>query len=460
MENTVKKQKTIKDISAIRLIVFSFLFIVLLGATILYMPFCARGTENTSFVDSLFTAASATCVTGLAVFDTFTKWNAIGQAVILLLIQLGGLGIITFTTGATMLLRGKLDIRDLQIAKEQTNGRVIEVSKLIQVILWWTLACESLGALLLSLRFVPRFGVYGIWQAIFSAVSAYCNAGFEILGFISPGKSFSAFVGDPLICLTISFLIISGGLGFIVISDLGVNFSKKIKHKNTKIKLKLHSILVLIITAFLLILGTVLFFIFENNNTLKGFSLREKIIAAFFQSTNLRTAGFFSVPIGSEYDVTKILSIILMFIGASPASTGGGIKTTTFLVIIIVIKSVLQGREDAIILKHKVPKSTVYKALSIVGLSLLFVTVIISLVYIFESPIPLIDVTYEVVSAFSTTGLSTGLTPHLTDMSKLLLAFVMFVGRVGPISIILAVTLKQKKRGSEKILPDGQVVVG
>ena len=455
-----KKQKTLKDISAVRLIVFSFLFIVLFGASILYMPFCSRGNEYVSFIDALFTATSATCVTGLVVFDTFSKWTAFGQVVILLLIQLGGLGIITFTTGATMLLRGKLDIRDLQIAKEHTNGRVIDVSKLIKVILIWTLTCESIGAVLLSIRFIPRFGIYGLWQAFFSAVSAYCNAGFEILGFLSPGQSFTSFASDPLVSLTISFLIISGGLGFIVISDIGANISKKFKHRDTRFKLNLHSILVLTITAFLLILGTLLFFIFENENTLKGLSLNGKIIASFFQATNLRTAGFFSVPIGLEHDVTKILSIILMFIGASPASTGGGIKTTTFLVIIIVIISVLRGREDAIISKHKIPKFTVYKALSIVGLSLFFVTIITSMVYVLERPIQLIDVTYEVVSAFSTTGLSTGITQDLTAASKLLLSFAMFIGRVGPISLILAVTLKQRKRGSEKVLPEGHVVVG
>lgn len=455
-----KKQKTLKDISAVRLIVFSFLFIVLFGASFLYMPFCSRGNEYVSFIDALFTATSATCVTGLVVFDTFSKWTALGQVVILLLIQLGGLGIITFTTGTTMLLRGKLDIRDLQIAKEHTNGRVIDVSKLIKVILIWTLTCESIGALLLSIRFIPEFGIYGLWQAVFSAVSAYCNAGFEILGFLSPGQSFTSFASDPLVSLTISFLIISGGLGFIVISDIGNNISKKFKHRDSRFKLNLHSILVLTITAFLLILGTLLFFIFENENTLKGLSLNGKIIASFFQATNLRTAGFFSVPIGLEHDVTKILSIILMFIGASPASTGGGIKTTTFLVIIIVIISVLRGREDAIISKHKIPKFTVYKALSIVGLSLFFVTIITSMVYVLECPIQLIDVTYEVVSAFSTTGLSTGITPDLTAASKLLLSFAMFVGRVGPISLILAVTLKQRKRGSEKVLPEGHVVVG
>lgn len=455
-----KKQKTLKDISAVRLIVFSFLFIVLFGASILYMPFCSKGNEYVSFIDALFTATSATCVTGLVVFDTFSKWTAIGQVVILLLIQLGGLGMITFTTGTTMLLRGKLDIRDLQIAKEHTSSRVIDVSKLIKVILIWTLACESFGAILLSIRFIPKFGIYGLWQAIFSAVSAYCNAGFEILGFLNPGQSFTPFVKDPLVSLTISFLIISGGLGFIVISDLGGNISKKLKHKDVKFKLNLHSILVLVITGFLLLLGTILFFIFENGNTLKRLTLGEKIVASFFQSVNLRTAGFFSVPIGAEHDVTKILSIILMFIGASPASTGGGIKTTTFLVIIIVILSVLKGREDAIILKHKIPKSTVYKALSIVGLSLFFVTIITSIVYILEYPIQLIDVTYEVISAFSTTGLTTGLTPYLSDVSKLLLSFAMFLGRVGPISLILAVTLKQRKRGSEKVLPEGHVVVG
>lgn len=455
-----KKQKSLKDVSAVRLIVFSFLFIVIFGASILYMPFCSRGYSYTSFIDALFTATSATCVTGLVVFDTFTKWTIAGQIVIILLIQLGGLGIITFTTGATLLLRGKLDIRDLQIAKEHTNGKVLDVSKLIKVILIWTFACESIGALALAIRFVPEYGVYGIWQAVFTAISAYCNAGFEIMGFITPGESFTHYVSDPLVCVTISLLIISGGIGFIVISDIGSCISKKWKNNKSHPHLKLHSILVLIMTSILLVVGTVLFLLFEYDNTLKDLTFIEKINASFFQSASLRTAGFFSIPIGMLRDISKILSIVLMFIGASPASTGGGIKTTTFIIIIIVIISILKGREDAIVLRHKIAKSTVYKSIAIVGLSLFFVTSIVSAINVLEENIPLIDIVYEVVSAFSTTGLTVGITTSLSDISKILLSIAMFIGRVGPISLILAVTIKQQKRGSEKILPESQVVVG
>lgn len=452
--------KTLKDVPAVRLIVLSFLVIVLSGASLLYMPFCSKIHEKTKFIDALFTATSATCVTGLAVFDTFSKWTFAGQFVILMLIQLGGLGIITFTTAGTLFLRGKLGFRDLQIATEHTNGRVIDISKLIKTILIWTFTCETLGSIALAIRFVPQFGTNGIWPAIFTAISAYCNAGFDVMGFLSPNTSFMYYSKDALVSITVSLLIIFGGLGFIVISDVGSCLYRKFKNIRSHKRLNVHTMLVLITTASLIVVGTTIFMTCEYNNTLKDMNFFEKIDASFFQTTSMRTAGFFSVPIDKQFDITKMMSILWMFIGASPSSTGGGIKTTTLVVIIIAVASVLKGREDAVVLKHKISKSTVYKALTIFILSFLIDAAIAIIIYFLESDKSFLSVSYEVVSALSTTGLSTGITPFLTTASKALLSLAMFTGRVGPISLILSVTMRQHRRGYERILPEGKIVVG
>ncbi|MDQ5983722.1 MAG: trk/ktr system potassium uptake protein [Eubacteriales bacterium SKADARSKE-1] len=455
-----KAPKTIKDVPAVRLIVLSFLLVVLSGASLLYMPFCSKIHEKTKFIDALFTATSATCVTGLAVFDTFTKWTFAGQFVILLLIQLGGLGIITFTTAGTLFLRGKLGFRDLQIASEHTSGRVIDISNLIKTILIWTFTCETIGSILLAIRFVPQFGVQGIWPAIFTAISAYCNAGFDVMGFLAPGTSFMYYSKDALVSITISVLIIFGGLGFIVISDIGSCIYRKFKKIRSHKRLNVHTILVLITTASLIVVGTTLFMLCEQNNTLKDMTFFDKLDVSFFQTTSMRTAGFFSAPIDTQFDITKIMSIFWMFIGASPASTGGGIKTTTLAVIIIAVVGILKGQEDPVVLKHKISKSTIYKALTIVSLSFFLVTILTIMIFFFELDKSFLSILYEVVSAFSTTGLTTGITPFLSTASKALLSLAMFTGRVGPISLILSVTMKQHKRGYEKILPEGKIVVG
>lgn len=452
--------KKLKKITAVRLIVSSFFLTIIIGALILCIPICSRDGESTNFVDALFTATSATCVTGLTVFDTFSKWSMLGQLVVLTLIQIGGLGIISFTTGATLLLRGKLDFRDLQIAKEHTNGKVIDVYSLIRTILIWTFACEGTGAFLLAIRFIPQYGLRGLWAAVFTSISAYCNAGFDVMGFINPGESLVYFNKDIFVSLVVAFLIVFGGLGFIVINDIGYCISKRFKNKKVRPKLKVHSYLVIITTLFLLFVGTIGFLLNENNNTLSGMNFIEKLVTSFFQSASARTAGFFSVPVGAQHDGTKVLSIILMFIGASPSSTGGGVKTTTFLVMLITIFSVLRGREDATILKHKIAKSTVYKALTIIILFLFLVGILTIALFFIEPEKEALSLLYEVVSAFSTTGLSVGITPQLKDISKVLLSIAMFIGRVGPISLILSVTLYQRAKNSEKILPEAKIVVG
>lgn len=457
-----KVPKTLKDMSPVRLIVSSFFAIIVLGTFILSLPISSRNNCSTNFIDSLFTATSATCVTGLTPFDTYSHWSTFGQIVILLLIQFGGLGIVTFTTGFTLFFHKKLGLRDMQIAKEFTSGSVLNLPRLIKTIIIWSLSCELIGAIFLAIKFVPKFGVLnGVWISIFTAISAYCNAGFDIMGFDNPASSFIEYASDPLVSLTIAILVILGGIGFIVVTDIYSCISKKIENPKNHPKLNLHSFIVIITSIILLIFGTVFFMLFEYNKTLSGFDFFEKINISFFQSTVARTAGFFSVPISQEKALTKLLTIILMFIGASSASTGGGIKTSTFVVILATLRSVVKGYDDTVILKHKVEKSTVYKAFSLTMLAFFLISIVTTIITIAEASknINVLDIIFETISAFATVGLSTGITGSLSILSKFLIMLMMFIGRVGPISFIFSVSL-MKDKNSAKVLPSSKIIVG
>ena len=317
METGEKKSliRRLKDVPPVRLIVSSFFIIIVIGAVLLALPISARDRQATDLLSSFFTSTSATCVTGLVVFDTWTHWSAFGQGVILGLIQLGGLGLVTFTSGFTLFLRRRLALRDMQIAKEYTNGSTLDLPRLLRTIMFFTFVCEAFGSFLLMLRFVPMFGGKGIWISVFLSVSAYCNAGFDILGFLKPDASLELFVGDPLVCLTICCLIILGGIGFIVTVDLYNWGRKRVRKEERRPHLTLHTRIVLVSTASLLVLGTVLTLGLEYDHTLKDLNFWEKLNASFFQSVTARTAGYATIPQGELGDATKLVTIILMFIG-------------------------------------------------------------------------------------------------------------------------------------------------
>lgn len=451
----------IREVSPVRLIVVSFLVILLLGTLLLILPLSSREGSFTSPLDAFFTATSATCVTGLVVVDTWSHWSAFGQGVILLMIQLGGLGLVTFTTGFTLLMRRRLGLRDLQLAREYTSGSVIDTPRLLRTILVWTVGCEAVGAFLLALRFVPEFGARGMWISVFTAVSAYCNAGFDVLGFMGPFGSLIPYAKDPLVSLTVAFLIILGGIGFLVVSDIYACCLRKPKEGEHRPHLMLHSRIVLWMTGALLVIGTVLFLAMEYDGTLREMNFFEKLNAGFFQSASARTAGFATVDIGSMRDITKLMSILLMFIGASPSSTGGGVKTTTFIVLAATVWSALHGHEDTVIFKRRISKGVVYKALAIVTVGLVLVLLTASVILLAEgSRVSTVDALYESVSAFATVGLSAGLTPGLSLVSKLMLTLAMFVGRVGPVSLALAISVKKNNDRSGMVLPEGKVIVG
>lgn len=452
--------KKIKNFTPVRVITISFVVIIVLGTLFLMLPISSR-SGGVRLIDALFISTSATCVTGLTPFDTFSQWSGFGQVVILLLIQIGGLGFVTFTTGFTLLWRGKIGLRDIQLAKEYTNGSVMDIQRLIRMILLFTFTCELAGALLLAFRFVPLYGGRGIWISVFLAISSYCNAGFDILGFEEPSSSLMHYSNDPLVLLPIALLIIVGGLGFIVVSEIYSCTAARIRRLGrTQHSLNLHTRIVLIMSGILLLMGTVLFLIFEYDNTLKG-GFGEKLLGAFFQSASSRTAGYNSIAIGSQKSITQIVMILLMFIGASPASTGGGIKTTTFVVLMATVIGVFRGQSDTVILKRRIDKAIVYRALAIMTAAMFLVLCTTSVILLAEADNPSIttlSALFEAVSAFGTVGLSTGITPMLSTISKIAVIFTMFVGRVGPISLALTMAMHPGKKGA--IMPEGRVIVG
>lgn len=459
-EEAFRVKKRLKNVPPVRLIVVSFAIVILIGAFLLTLPVASRSGLPTGFVDALFTATSATCVTGLVAFDTWTHWNVLGQIIIILLIQIGGLGVITLSTGFSLLLRRKLGLRDLQLATENTSGDTVNIVHLIKIILIFTFLCESVGAVLMMLRFVPQFGLQGVWIAVFTSISAFCNAGFDILGFVMKDGNLIPYVSDPLICLTVEALIVIGGIGFVVVGDIYYSRILKRVHKQKTEHLNFHSTIALSMTAILIVLGTVLFFVLENDNTLKGMDFGTKLNASLFQSISPRTAGFCTVDIAKEHDFTKMITVILMFIGASPAGTGGGIKTTTFVVLLATVVSVMKGHEEATVLKRRLDKSIVYRALSIVFSSALLVLITTGIILAAESDVSGIDALFEATSGFGTVGLSAGVTQTLSWISKLAVTFTMYVGRVGPVSLGLAFTLQKGHHSAGSILPEGRVIVG
>ena len=448
----------IKTTPPVRVIVVSFALIILVGTLLLMLPISSK-VGGASFIDALFTTTSATCVTGLVVGDTYTLWTPFGQGVILGCIQLGGLGLSTLTIGFSLLVRRKLGIREMKLASESSGGSGLDIAGLLRLTIIFTFACEAIGACLLALRFVPMFGVNGIWPSIFCAISAYCNAGFDVLGFVPGNSSVSAFAGDPLVCLTISFLIIIGGLGFIVVQDIYLcKIQPRFRHKDT-IRLNFHSQICLRVTVALLLFGTLGFFVLEFDNTMEGLNILEKLNCAFFQSTNTRTAGFASVDIASQYEFTKVLSVLLMFIGACPGSTGGGIKTTTFMVLAVTVICTFRGKNESVVLRHRFSTPTVYKAFSLSMVAFLLVFIDAGVISSLNPEILYIDCLYEATSAFGTVGLSASVTPCLDPISKLILIFTMFIGRVGPLSFGLSILMRHKARG-DSIYPEGRMLIG
>lgn len=440
-----------------RVIALNFILVITSGALLLMLPFATRSGQMTGFSDALFTATSATCVTGLVVVDTYQYWSIFGQVVILLLIQIGGLSLVTLTLSFNILLRRKLGLRRLHLALESTGASGFEgAPRLLKGIVGISLAVEGFGALLLMPCFVPKYGGEGVFISFFLAVSSFCNAGFDILGREGAYSSVTHY-GSSYILLVLAALIILGGLGFTVLYDL-VAFRKDKK-------LRFHSRIVLIFSAILVVCGTLVLFLLEwgNPETVGGLPLWQKIYHSFFQSVSARTAGYNSVSISRMGDLSKLFMILLMFIGAGPASTGGGIKVTSFAVLIMTAVSVARGHEDTVLMKHKLSRQTVYRALTVamIGILAIFVAggVIYYTVHEHGAKVSPIDAVFEAASAFATVGLSTGISEIANLPSKLILIVTMFLGRIGPISLLLSLAANTRPNRKE-IIPEGHLLVG
>ena len=435
-----------------RTLCLGFLIIILAGTLLLWLPFSSK-SGSTSFFDCLFTATSATCVTGLIVADTFTNWTIFGQAVIALLIQIGGLGFVTIITFFNVAAGKKLGLRTLaNVADGLTESTFQGGRRIFISIMKYSMIFEAAGALLLCIRFVPQYGGYGVWMGIFTSITAFCNAGFDLCGISSPFASLTGYQSDPLVLITVAMLITVGGLGFIVWENF-LNI-RKVR------KLSLHTKAVLITSAVLTVGGTLFYLLAEWNGALGEMNFGEKLLNAFFSSVTARTAGFNSVPIEDLSDFSQLGTCVLMFIGASPASTGGGIKTTTLLVLIMTVISYMQSKNDVEIMKHKIDKLAVYRTLTVTLLSLTAVILCFSVLY-FTLPEDNsgVQCLFEAVSAFSTSGLSAGITAISGTAGRILLIITMFIGRVGPVSLVLSMLVNSAKR-KNIIYPDGQIIVG
>lgn len=449
------KQKQ-KNINSTAIISMSFLAVIITGTILLMMPFSSADGTFTDPVTAFFTSVSATCVTGLVLVDTGTYWNTFGQLVILAMIQIGGLGLVTLVSFFSFLIRRKMELHTIQVASESVNSTGFsDVKNIIRRIIGISFACELAGALLLMISYVPKYGLKGVYMSFYLAVTAFCNAGFDVMGMVAePFSSLTSLSADPITVTVIPLLIISGGLGFFVWTEV-------LEYRTQK-KLSMQAKLILVSTAVLILSGTLLTLILEWNNpaTLGGKSFMYKLGNSFFSAVTLRTAGFNTIDTAAMTPLSKIISIFYMFIGVAPGSTGGGIKITTFVIVIMTIVCVLTNKPDTIIMSRKIEKSLVYKALSIMFI-FTFIVVIPSIVITFTTDgVTGLDAAYEVTSAISTTGLSVGVTAKCSLFSRLMLCLIMFIGRVGPVSLALSLSLKDSKNNRNEVYPEGKLMVG
>lgn len=459
--NIDKPKKRWHALKPSHIIVLGFLGLITIGSILLNMPFCSKSGEFFGLLNSFFTATSAVCVTGLIVVDTATHFTVAGQIIILLLIQFGGLGFMTLTTMIMMILRRKITLRDRLVIQEALNQNQNKgVVKLTRNIVFLTLIIEAIGALMLLPALVMSNGAIGIWQAVFTAISAFCNAGFDIMGVTNGAFSnFTGYTTNVLISLSISMLIVLGGLGFAVIMDV---FKNKFRFK----KLALHSKVVLIVSGILIFVGTLFFFTAEysNDGTIGQLNFGQKILASLFHSVSTRTAGFNTVDLAALNPSSKMISMLLMFIGASPASTGGGIKTTTLAILILMVVAGISGKDNVIINKHTLKTKNLLKAVSVVLLSLMLVVIaavtllVTEIGFVPSDLLTLDNILFECFSAFGTVGLTLGVTPFLSPVGQIIVMLLMFFGRVGPVTIGL-MFIKSNQQELIKY-PDCNIVVG
>lgn len=459
----MKKGRKKKNFNTTRWIAVGFLLVILWGTIMLSLPVSASDGKATNIIDALFTSTTSVCVTGLTTVVTATHWSIFGKSVILLLIQLGGLGVICCMIAVLMLFRVKLNMREKVMIQESYSFDSIEgMNKIIPRVFKGTMLVEGIGAILYCFAFIPRYGILkGIWYSVFHSVSAFCNAGIDLIG----DSSFISFSNNILINFVTMFLIIAGGIGFIVWWDLKAVISEAFKKRKFKgqlfKRLTIHSKVAITVTIALILAGAVLIFAFEFNNvaTIGNYSLSEKIVASLFQSVTARTAGFAGIIQNSFRFHTYIIIMVLMLIGGSPMGTAGGLKTTTIAMMFICVFSVIRGKRDTEVFDRRISRDNIRTGLTVVvvGVSILLLGIIaLSVTDNFTG----IETSYECVSAIATVGLSTGITPMLSTAGKFIIIVMMFIGRIGPITIAMAIGGKKINDEDSRQLPKKRIIVG
>ena len=440
--------------SATQTICSSFLLVIAVGTLLLTLPISSR-TGRLGVIDAMFTATSATCVTGLVVRDTWSQFSLFGQVIILMLIQVGGLGLVTLTSFFALAARRRMGFRDLRLLGESVSADGLsKATEVLKIVIKLAAAFEAVGIVLLLFAFVPQFGAEGVWVSVFTAISAFCNAGFDLFGRFGAYSSLVPYVNNYYVQAVIMFMIMAGGLGFMVWVELAEYRKKQ--------RLSLHAKVVLQFSVIFWVGGAVLLALLEwsNPRTMGGLSVPGKIMAALFQSVSTRTAGMNTIDLAACSPISKLLMSVLQFIGAAPGSTGGGVKVTTFAVLILTIRSVAQGRDDCVIGGHHIESKTVYRALTIIviGAVAAFGSAVV-VYYNTAETVSVIDCIFESCSAFGTVGLSVGVTGQLNTGAKLLYMACMFMGRVGPVSLAISLTAKPDDN-KRKVLPVGHINVG
>lgn len=461
MKEKTKSPRKVR-LSTMQIIALGFFGVIFLGGLILWLPVCNQ--KPIAFIDALFTSVTSVCVTGLVTVVPAEQFTLLGKVVVLILIQIGGLGVIACTAAFFLLLRKRITMKG-RIMIQQAYGldTLSGMVRFVIRILKGTFFVEGIGAVLFAIKFVPEFGAArGIWYGVFHSVSAFCNAGIDIIG----NDSFIRYVGSPLVNFTTMFLIVMGGLGFPVwydvITTVRQEGAKKVPRRRFLTRLGLQSKIVLTMTAFLILAGALGFFALEFNNpdTIGSLSVPEKAMASAFQSVTTRTAGYASVPQSGLTDSSKMLGCILMFIGGSPAGTAGGIKTTTAAMLLLTAASVLRGRRDTECFGRKLENGVVRSGITIMLLTFLFWLAGVTALSVFEPGKDFIDLMYEASSAIGTVGLTADLTPQLTAASHVVLMSMMYVGRIGPVTMALVFAGKADKSAQFRELPEKKIMLG
>lgn len=431
-------------LSTTQVIMLSFLSVILIGSLLLALPISSKSGKAVPYLDALFTATSATCVTGLVTLPTVSTWSIFGQIVILLLIQVGGLGVITIVSGFSVALHRKIGLKSSKLISDSFNLNSFSgLAKFIKKVIYGTFIVEGIGALLYMIVFIPDFGLRGIWISIFNSVSSFCNAGIDIIS----ENSLCNYAINPLVNTVTSILIVLGGVGYIVWWDV-IRVFKNFKKERIKClkRLTLHSKIVLSATMILIFGGALAIFAFEYSNplTMANYSLFEKIQASFFQSITTRTAGFATIPQENLTNASAIVCLLLMFIGGSPVGTAGGVKTITIVVLFATAYSVIKNKKEVSLFNRNISRQAVKKSVAVTFMSFLIVffsTVLLACV----TNAPALDIIYETISATATVGLTRNLTSSLGVIGKLIIIITMYLGRIGPISLAVSFNSNREK---------------